>query len=214
MSAARTASGSSSRAHLRRLLAERNQYPDRAPQIDAEIRKTFERKVAILALDMSGFSRLTERYGIIHYLAMIEQMEGSASLVVRGNHGQVIKQEADNLYAVFDHPVNALEAALDIFRAFEAMNTVLPDHRDIHGSIGIGYGATLVVGDEELYGAEMNLSSKLGEDIAERKQILLTKAAYEALPAGRYACTPVNTTLAGMEIEYYRLEPSTAPKLP
>jgi hypothetical protein len=39
---------------------------------------------------------------------------------VTGNGGQVIKQEADNLFAIFAQPAHALEAALDIFRAFEA----------------------------------------------------------------------------------------------
>src|SRR5574341_2680616 len=102
--------------YLRALLSERNQNPDRAARIDAEIRQVFERMVAILVLDMSGFSRLTEKHGIIHYLAMIEQMEGTARPAIKGNHGQVIKQEADNLFAIFGNPVDALEAALDIFR--------------------------------------------------------------------------------------------------
>lgn len=202
-----------SHSFLRRLLSERNQYPDRAAQIDAEIRGAFERMVAILVLDMSGFSRLTEKHGIIHYLAMIEQMEGTARPAIKGNHGQVIKQEADNLFAIFGNPVDALEAALDIFRAFEAINTVLPDARDIHGAIGIGYGETLVVDDKDLFGPEMNLASKLGEDIAVKKQILLTKSAHNALPPGRYAFSTHSTEISGIKIEYYRIEESqSAPK--
>lgn len=196
---------------LRQLLSERNQYPDRVAQIDAEIRNAFERMVAILVLDMSGFSRLTEKYGIIHYLAMIEQMEGTARPAIKGNHGQVIKQEADNLFAIFGNPVDALESALDIFRAFEAINTVLPDARDIHGAIGIGYGETLVVEDKDLFGPEMNLASKLGEDIAVKGQILLTRSAHNALPQERYAFSTYATEISGMKIEYYRLEESLNP---
>ena len=200
------------RTYLRKLLSERNQNPDRAARIDAEIRQAFERMVAILVLDMSGFSRLTAKHGIIHYLAMIEQMEGTVRPAVKGNHGHVIKQEADNLFAIFGNPVDALEAALDIFRAFDAINTVLPDARDIHGSIGIGYGETLVVGDEDLFGPEMNLASKLGEDIAVKGQILLTKSACNALPAGRYSFTQETVEISGINMDYFRYEGAPSPK--
>jgi adenylate cyclase len=188
---------------LRRLLADRNQQPDRTAEIDAEICQTFQRKVAILALDMCGFSRLTAKHGIIHYLAMIHQMQEGAVPAITGNGGTVIKQEADNLWATFDQPAHALEAALDIFRAFDAINSVVPEERDIRGSIGIGYGDTLVIGDEDLFGNEMNLASKLGEDLAGPSEILLTPAARAALPAGRYRFKKALFTISGMDLNCY-----------
>jgi len=51
--------------------------------------------------------------------------------------------------------------------------------------IGIGYGRMLLSGREGVFGAEMNLASKLGEDTAEPHEILLTTAAYEALSTQR-----------------------------
>lgn len=198
---------------FRRLLMERNQKPHRAAEIDAEIRHAFERKVAILALDMCGFSRLTARYGIIHYLSMIQQMQEAAEPAVVGNGGQVIKQEADNLWAIFPAPVNALEAALDIFRSFEAINSVVDEDRDIRGSIGIGYGDTLVIGDEDLFGDEMNLASKLGEDLAGPSEIFLTSAAHAALPKKRYACTERTFELTHFNILSHRYDRSLIKKL-
>jgi class 3 adenylate cyclase len=192
------------KARLHRLLSDRNKHPDRVGQIDEKIRQEFSRKVAILALDMCGFSRLTSRHGVIHFLAMIHQMEQGARPAVTGNGGQVIKQEADNLFAIFERPEQAMEAALDIIRAFEAMNTVVPEERSIHVSIGIGYGDTLVVEDEDMFGAEMNFACKLGEDVAERMEILLTEEAHAALPEGRYECTADALTLGGMDLSYYR----------
>ncbi|MCI0485870.1 MAG: adenylate/guanylate cyclase domain-containing protein [Blastocatellia bacterium] len=196
----------SGRDYLKQLLSDRNQYPDRIAGIDERICRTFERKVAILVLDMCGFSRLTIEYGIIHYLAMIRQMEVAATPAVIDNGGQVIKQEADNLFAIFDDPKHALEGALDIFRAIDAVNEVVPDERDIYGSIGIGYGDTLVIGDEDLFGVEMNLASKLGEDLAEKREILITPAAYQSLPANRYACKPVRFSISGLELKAYSFE--------
>jgi class 3 adenylate cyclase len=195
-----------------RLLSERNQSPDRVEEIDRRIRKTFEREVAILALDMCGFSRLTKEHGIIHYLAMIQQMEGAARPAVRSNGGVVIKREADNLWAVFDTPKRALEGALDLLRAFEAINTVVPSSRDIYGTIGIGYGETLVIGSEDLFGSEMNIASKLGEDLGGKNEILLTTSAHAALPQSQYVCEPMRFSVSGIEIDCYRFKEKIYPK--
>ncbi len=200
------------RRFLKQLLSERNQYPERASEIDERIRQAFERRVAILALDMSGFSRLTLERGIIHYLAMIHQMQQAATPAVAGNGGRIIKFEADNLFAVFDDAKHALEATLDIFRAFNAVNSVLPEERHIYGGVGIGFGDTLIIDEDDMFGAEMNLACKLGEDIATRGEILLTTAAYNNLPEGRYVCAPASFCVSELQINCYRYERSLFPK--
>lgn len=205
-------SSGSDRQLMRRLLSERNQFPGRRTEIDQQLRDAFERKVAVLVLDMSGFSRLTIQYGIIHYLAMIHQMDEAARPAVTGNAGEVIKQEADNLYAIFNDPARALGSALDIFRAFDAVNSVVPPERDICGSIGIGYGETLVIDDNDIFGSEVNIACKLGEDLACKNEILLTSSAYSALPAGRYICVPATFEISEMRIECYRYERSVFPR--
>ena len=103
------------RVLLRGLLTERNQHPERIEEIDAKIRSHFERDLTVLMLDMVGFSRISRKLGIISFLAMIAEMYMAARPAVVGNGGRVIKLEADNLFAVFDNPTQALEAALDIF---------------------------------------------------------------------------------------------------
>ncbi len=188
---------------LHTLLDERIQYPRQADQIDAKLRQAFERVVAVLILDMCGFSQLTAHYGIIHFLCMIRQMELGAVPAVEGNGGTVIKQEADNLFAVFETAEQALEAALDIFHAFDAMNDILPDERDIRGSVGIGFGRTLVIGREEFFGPEVNLASKLGEDVAGKMEILLTDNAHKALPPGRYECSHKPLSLGELQIQAF-----------
>ncbi len=190
------------RTLLKQLLGERNQFTNRIPEIDAKIRESFERTVAVLVLDMVGFSRLSQKHGIIYYLSMIAQMESAARPAVEENGGTVIKQEADNLFAVFDTPDDALEGALDIFRGFNAINGVVSDDRDIFGSIGIGYGPTLVIGDEDLIGCEVNLASKLGEDIAGASEIILTRAAHDALKSShRYRFDPKTHAISGLDLD-------------
>jgi adenylate cyclase len=200
------------RALLRRLLSIRNQFPERIQEIDQQVRDAFARQVAILVLDMVGFSRLTVQHGIIHYLAMIHQMEEAARPAVIGNGGRVIKQEADNLYAIYEDPAHALESALDIFRAFNTVKNVVPPERDIFGSVGIGYGPSLVIEGEDLFGSEVNFACKLGEDLAGKSEILLTQAAHAALPEDRYVCLPVTFEVSEMKLDCYRYERSLFPK--
>lgn len=73
------------KAYLRRLLSARNQAPDSAPGIDAAFEQACVSQVAILVLDMCGFSRITQRHGIIHFLAMIHRMEQAARPAIVGN---------------------------------------------------------------------------------------------------------------------------------
>jgi class 3 adenylate cyclase len=179
-------SGSSPpREVLRERLRERNRYPERAAEIERELMAAFQRRRAILALDMVGFSRLTHAHGALFYLAMIVQMEEAATPPVLNNRGRVVKQEADNLFAVFDSPSDALEAALDIILAIRAVNNVVPNERDIGVSIGIGYGDVLDLGDD-VFGDEMNVACRLGEDLAGHNEILITPAAHAALPADEH----------------------------
>ncbi|WP_435006279.1 adenylate/guanylate cyclase domain-containing protein [Tundrisphaera lichenicola] len=157
----------------------------------------------MLVLDMVGFSRISQKHGIIHYLAMIARMAIAARPAIEGNGGRVVKQEADNIFAVFDEPVVALEAALDIFRGFDAMNGVTSSENDILGSVGIGFGPSLLIGDDDLFGCELNTACKLGEDLAGPSEILLTKAAFDAIPEGLYRFDPAAHTVSGMEIASY-----------
>jgi class 3 adenylate cyclase len=171
---------------LRDLLAQRYRNPSASAAIDEEIIARFQRRVAILVLDMCGFTDATSRYGIIHYLSLIQRMEEAARPAVERNAGIVLKIEADNLFALFPLPDNALEAALDIFRSFDALNHDAPEEQKIDGCIGIGYGDVLLTSHSDAFGHEMNLACKLGEDVARRREILLTQAAYDALPQRMY----------------------------
>ncbi len=193
------------KAYLQRLLSQRNQCaPGAVAAIDEAIERAFVRTVSILVLDMCGFSRITSSHGIVHFLAMIHQMDQAARPAIAANGGIVIKQEADNLFAIFSQPEQALDAALDALRALAAMNSVLPPERALRVSAGIGHGPTLVVAHEDMFGPEMNHACKLGEDIAAEGEVLLTSAAHAALPTRRYECMEASYTVSGLPLPAYR----------
>lgn len=194
------------RAELNKLLQERNEYPDRAAQIDAEIRGTFGETYAVMVMDMSGFSRLTLQHGIIHFLAMIHRMNQITMPTVDEHDGAIIKFEADNAFAIFPDAEPAVDACVDIIKRLEAANTMLPEELDMHGKFGIGYGEVLIIQDEDLYGSEVNLASKLGEDLAARNEILLTEAAFKRVDASKREYHEVEMSVSGLQLVVHKVK--------
>ena len=194
------------RDDLRRLLHARNEHPERLAEIDQAVHDRFTRVLAVLVLDMSGFSRLTHRYGIVHFLAMIQRMQELVVPVVTAPRfqGRLLKLIADNVYAIFPDAPPALAAAREVQQRLAVANHVLPEDWDLHVSIGIGYGPVLAVGDEDIYGHEMNIASKLGEDVGCGGDILLTPAAFERLPPDT-AAQRCETSISGLDLGYFKL---------
>ncbi|MEG4116638.1 adenylate/guanylate cyclase domain-containing protein [Microcoleus sp. N9_B4] len=192
------------RANLEKLLQERNEHPERMAEIDEKINATFRKNYAILVMDMSGFSRTTLRYGIIHFLAMIHRMHGIVKPIISEYSGTVVKEEADNIFAVFPDVKSAVEAAIDSVKQTAAVNTTLPPEMDIYLCIGIGCGDVLMLEGEDMYGSEFNLASKLGEDLAERGEILLTSAAFEKLEGDKQDWQKVDFSISGLELVAYK----------
>jgi adenylate cyclase len=168
---------------LERLLDKRNEHPEHLADVDREIWDAFGETHAVWVLDMCGFSRLTMRYGITHFLSMIHRLRGIVKPIIARHEGRVVKTEADNVFAVFDTMAAAVGAARDVQEQLATANVFLPEDWDLHASIGVGYGEILVVEDDDFYGNELNLASKLGEDVAASGETLLTEAAHARLLA-------------------------------
>lgn len=110
----------------------------------------------------------------------------------------------DNCFAVFPNPDCALAASREIAREMQTANLVTDDESDIHVSIGIGHGPILLFCDD-MYGNEMNLASKLGEDVAERGEILLTDAA-KRLIKRKESLQKIPLTVSGVNTFAWKLK--------
>ena len=162
-------------------------------------------RAAILITDLSGFTRLTRQLGNPGMMALLLGMRRVAVPILKAHGGIPIKYQADDLFAAFRDPVAALHAALELRRAFRAPDLRLP--AEVMLCIGIGYGEVLWWGEEDLYGEEVNLASKLGEDIAGPGEILLTTAAAtESISLdGSLPVVPAGSmTVGGTRYEYFR----------
>lgn len=192
-----------SRANLERLLTGIIEHPQKRDELMQSIEEIFGQEKAILVLDMSGFSRTTQQHGIVSFLLMIHQMRLIVKPCIAAHEGLLVKAEADNLFCLFDTVTDAVSASLEIIQRLDAANVVLPEEQDLYVSIGIGYGQILNVEDEDLFGCEVNLASKLGEDIGRMGEILLTEAAYATLQEPDFETHQENVSVSGLSLSYF-----------
>jgi adenylate cyclase len=179
--------------------------PDAA--VDREIVEKYQDHCAILVVDSSGFTRLTREAGIVAALAIIVAMHDRARPIVENHRAIVARFDVDNVFAVFPAAADALQSALELRREMEAVNAARTPALRVGVCMGIGCGRVLRLGREDAYGYEVNLASKLGEDVAGPGDILLTTAAKEELGkelSGR-RLDVLRTHMGGAEVPYYQL---------
>lgn len=197
---------SSTEANLTKLLDELGEHPERLAEITEQIRSVFSEERTVMILDMSGFTRMTQEGNLISYLLMINQMKRLALPCVEAGGGILIKAEHDNLTCLFDNVESALATSREITSRLESANVVLPTERELYISIGIGHGEILNVENAHIYGDEVNLASKLGEDIANKGEVLLTARAFEQVKDQGRDLKKESISISGIRAEYYRYE--------
>jgi adenylate cyclase len=188
------------------LYAQENES-DKRKKIEATLWQKFGKTKAVFVMDMSGFSLLSSRHGIAHYLSIVRRMQLTTTPIVEKYHGRVVKFEADNCFAMFDDPLSAVRAAIALNTAFFAMNVLTADEFDIRVSIGIDYGDVLLIGGPDYFGNPVNCACKIGEDIGGPGEILVTATAFKQIPptAGIQGRN-LELTIAGVPIEVYSIE--------
>ena len=162
---------------FRRLLARTR---DNASQIDQEIIAALETTGAVLVCDSSGFTSTTRHRGILHFLSLLIQSYELSIPLVATHRGTLIKNEADNLIAIFERPEDAIRCAIAMQDAHRRRNAAVEEDERFHVCMGIDYGRYLRLVDD-VFGDTVNLAYKLGEDLAGRGEILVTEPVVHAV---------------------------------
>jgi adenylate cyclase len=173
--------------------------------LDQKIRERYNITAALMVLDMSGFSRITEARGIVHFLAMVQQMQEITSAELQRHDGKVIKFFSDNCFAYFADAQAAVECAVNIMRAHRELNRTLK--HPVHICIGIDHGEFLLIEGSECFGHTVNRACKLGEDIAEREELLISTHTHAAMSdPGKFPMQARSFEESGLSIEAFLVD--------
>jgi len=182
----------------------RGRSPRTAERVDRILRERAERNITVFVSDTSGFTRRTHLYGISQFLAVMTRNYRKLAPVFPKHRGSLLAQNADNMLAVFPDPESALRASIEIQRRLRRFNAGKKDADQFHLCIGIESGPAYVLRDN-VYGACVNVASKLGEDLAGKGEILVTGGVAEQVKP-RFRCAYNRTAeIGGRPFELYRV---------
>lgn len=189
MSYARNVCLSASEDRIEKLITERLRPGADRAQIDARIWDLFGEDWAVMFTDLAGFSRGVAEFGIIHFLQVIHESQRLLTPCIDAHDGILLKTDGDSMLVIFRNAGKAVECALAMQRCLNGYNLGRDPAEKILLCIGLGCGRMLRIGDRDVFGAEVNAASKLGEDIARAGEILVTgslQAAVADLPDYRF----------------------------
>ncbi len=176
MSTRRTIYTGASEDRLERLIKARLVPGADRTRIDERIWDLFGEDWSVMFTDLSGFSRRVAQFGIIHFLQTIQESERLLVPVIEDHDGILLKVEGDSFLVIFRNPRKALQCAVEMQFTLDRYNTGRAEEDKVLLCVGLGYGRMLRIGDEDVFGTEVNAASKLGEDTAKAHEIMVTGA--------------------------------------
>jgi adenylate cyclase len=179
---------------------------DKAEAIRLKVWDEFGVEGAVFISDMASFSSTSRKIGVCHFLKLIYRTRQIIAPIIKSNGGTLLKFDADNCYAYFKTPDDAIKASFEINSAIFKSNDEFDLAEQIYLSVGIDYGRLLLIEDVDFFGDPVNTASKLGEDLAIRAEVLITERALKhsnfEIPE---LAERMRARISEIEIEYIRL---------
>jgi class 3 adenylate cyclase len=175
-----------------------------AAAVDARIHKACAAELTVVSCDSSGFSKKTHEHGIIEFMDNMTKCHYALEKIVARHGGITLSDKADNLMLLFPEPVKAVACGIDMHRWLKKRNVGLPEHKKYNICIGVHHGGLLRFADDA-YGPAVNVSFKLGEDIAGKDELLVTGQANAMLKKKYRTDYSKHVTIGGVTFDVYKV---------
>lgn len=128
----------------------------------------------VFVSDMSGFTKLTKQYGILHYLRLVLCFRGVVEDCLQNLDGEVVKYEGDNVIATFSSCQDAIVFTHSVMEQVDEYNEGRSKDFQMQVKFGLSKGEVLL-GPHMIFGSAFRSCYKLAEDIGEVRNILVTQ---------------------------------------
>ena len=157
---------------IEKILAERE-------KIDGILKSKFSKKVSIMFTDIKGSTSFYETRGDIDGRVMLHRHNEIVLPVIEEYNSIFMERIGDGTMTVFDDPVNAIRAAVQIQSRLKEYNSDKPANELIQVRVGLNYG-TVISDKGGVYGDVVNVASRV-ESLADVNEIFLTEEMYRAV---------------------------------
>jgi adenylate cyclase len=158
---------------------------------DIKLGDCVEKVMSVLFLDIKEFTSIAEQLSSVEIFNLVNTLMSYLEPVILRNSGLIDKYIGDAIMALFDHPDDALTAALEMLAAINAFNATRLSQKllPINVGIGINTGSLIVgtVGFEErmdcsVISDAVNIASRL-ESLTRNFgiELLISENTYEQL---------------------------------
>lgn len=150
------------------------------------IKQLYSKKV-ILFSDIDGFTSIVHDRGIEYFMLLVYEAKEILRHTIHKYGVRLIKIDGDSFILVCDNVEKGIEMILDYRKKLAETEMT----KNLSVNWGIGYGDIIEL-ENDAFGLELNLSAKIGEDVAKDGQILATASAVQELDKKKYGLTKHN----------------------
>mmetsp|Transcript_34695 Transcript_34695/g.91628 ORF Transcript_34695/g.91628 Transcript_34695/m.91628 type:complete len:435 (+) Transcript_34695:103-1407(+) len=137
---------------------------------------------AVFVSDMSGFTSLTKKCGILHYLRLVLNVRSIFKALMQDYGGQIVKYDGDNIIATFPTCHDALKCTEKAWDKVVEYNSSREKDFQIRMGCALSYGDVLLQG-AEIMGDAFELAFHLAEEVSEVTEVLVTQRFKERILA-------------------------------
>ena len=136
------------------------------------------REITFLFTDLKGSTALYEQLGDLKAYHLVRQHFDALTNVIVRNSGAVVKTIGDALMASFCTPLEAMQAALEMFRAIEEFNKGRTEQLILKVGLHTGHSIAVTLNERlDYFGQTVNIASRI-QQLAEANEICISQDVY------------------------------------
>ena len=138
------------------------------------------RDITFLFTDLKSSTAMYEQIGDAKAYFLVHQHFDALGRVIRNRNGAIVKTIGDAVMAVFDNPVEATSAALEMIEALVELNRTISPELMLKVGIHRGHSMAVTVNEHlDFFGQSVNIAARV-QGLADANEVYLTADVYDS----------------------------------
>jgi len=134
--------------------------------------------ITFVFTDLKGSTAMYEQIGDAKAYFLVHQHFATLSRVIRDRNGAIVKTIGDAVMAVFDNPVEATTAALEMIDALNTFNHTISQELILKVGIHRGHSIAVTVNERiDYFGQNVNIAARV-QALADANEVYITADVY------------------------------------